>query len=327
MNFNKYIFKPIDKKYQPVFKLNGDIIDCATAIRIYRRLNRLFKYGTDIERNGVENYKAYKIKCDMFRRCYTYKHEVDTKRAKIGSERGYENCFVSSEWLKYEDFEDWINLNWYELTEGKISIDKDIMIPGNIMYGPKTCLLIPLRINEFFVNSIKARNIHMYRGDARYRSSVKDFYTGKIIHISGNNLDEAIYKTLDEKNRQLKENVIPYFNKIVHPDYKDSPMVNLVRDTLNNFDFHNIKLMTEKDLIQSQAYIDHVAATLEIFLNIIVKDVYNNMNLKDRKQFFEVADESEVKKALEDEENEALGDNENFRFSLLRPNGLLQLIF
>lgn len=54
----------------------------------------------------------------------------------------YKGCEVSQEWSRLSGFQDWIkdkNLNW--------QIDKDLLVLGNKIYGPDTCLMLPRSVN------------------------------------------------------------------------------------------------------------------------------------------------------------------------------------
>lgn len=50
-------------------------------------------------------------------------------------------------------------INRYEC-KGRLHVDKDILHPGNKVYSPENCILLPQRINElFFVSSRGTSNL------------------------------------------------------------------------------------------------------------------------------------------------------------------------
>jgi hypothetical protein len=75
---------------------------------------------------------------DMLMRCYSAKYQ-----SKYPT---YQGCFVCPEWLLFSNFKDWMKgRDWQGL-----ELDKDIIIPGNKEYSPRTCALIPDWLNKFF---------------------------------------------------------------------------------------------------------------------------------------------------------------------------------
>lgn len=63
----------------------------------------------------------------------------------------YGTCEVCQEWMVFQNFARWWNDNYYVVNE-RLHLDKDILFPGNKIYSPKTCLLVPQRINMLFLN-------------------------------------------------------------------------------------------------------------------------------------------------------------------------------
>lgn len=75
------------------------------------------------------------------------------------SERKISSIFSSGQsklWHNYQNFAQWFNENRYDV-EGRLHIDKDILYPGNKIYCPDTCLLVPQRINMLFLNKSNKR--------------------------------------------------------------------------------------------------------------------------------------------------------------------------
>ena len=53
--------------------------------------------------------------------------------------------------MNFQNFAEWYEENKYEVHGEKIHLDKDILIKGNKIYSPETCLLVPQRINDLFI--------------------------------------------------------------------------------------------------------------------------------------------------------------------------------
>lgn len=56
---------------------------------------------------------------------------------------GYRDVTVHPDWLQFSNFKAWMEQqDW----QGR-SLDKDLLMPGNTVYGPATCVFIPQGIN------------------------------------------------------------------------------------------------------------------------------------------------------------------------------------
>lgn len=101
-------------------------------------------YGKYLSKVDGKITDAYNVWHDMIRRCYS-----ETAKEKFPAY--YHICMVSKLWHNYQTFAEWFDNNKYNVG-GRLHIDKDILFPGNKMYNPETCLLVPQRINMLFVN-------------------------------------------------------------------------------------------------------------------------------------------------------------------------------
>lgn len=82
---------------------------------------------------------------DMIRRCYS---EKELSRAPT-----YAGCAVVNDWLMFSNFKGWMDVqDW----EGK-ALDKDILIEGNKVYGPDTCVFVSSKVNNFVLASDASR--------------------------------------------------------------------------------------------------------------------------------------------------------------------------
>ncbi len=74
----------------------------------------------------------------MLERCYTkYNHISST----------YAECSVVPEWHTFSNFREWY------LQQGDVTgkaLDKDILYPGNKVYGPDTCVFVEPALNNLF---------------------------------------------------------------------------------------------------------------------------------------------------------------------------------
>lgn len=69
----------------------------------------------------------------------------------------YEGCDIAEEWRDYQTFAEWYYTHWQRLPGVHLSVDKDLLIPGNRIYGPEYCVMIPKEINSYIVGCTGAR--------------------------------------------------------------------------------------------------------------------------------------------------------------------------
>lgn len=96
-----------------------------------------------------KNRKIYKLWQSMLQRCYDNKLKEKFET--------YKGCTVCKEWHNFQNFARWYNENYYEVKGEIICLDKDILIKGNKIYSPETCIFAPTHINNIFTKSDKSR--------------------------------------------------------------------------------------------------------------------------------------------------------------------------
>ena len=174
------------------------------------------KYKT---RENRKKTKCYNTWMHMLERCY------DEKLHK--KHPTYKDCKVSEEWHNFQNFAKWYDENYYEIEGERMCLDKDILVKGNKIYSPETCIFVPQTINSLFT---KRQN---YRGESVIGTSPKNSKyvvhcsiinpeTGKskIKHLGYYDTQEKafeIYKYHKEKN--IKEVADYYKDKILEKLY------------------------------------------------------------------------------------------------------------
>lgn len=93
--------------------------------------------------------KEYTAWHSMLQRCYD---PYELNRCPT-----YINCFVCNEWHNFQNFAKWYKENYYECNDEKMCLDKDILIKGNKIYSPDTCMIVPERINTLFLKQKSVR--------------------------------------------------------------------------------------------------------------------------------------------------------------------------
>ena len=97
--------------------------------------------------NGA-NIKSYDTWSSMVKRCYS--------PVSLEKHPTYRGCSVVPEWLSFSAFESWYRNNYFE----GAALDKDLLVPGNKVYGPDTCVFVHPSLNSLLVDSRRNRGNH-----------------------------------------------------------------------------------------------------------------------------------------------------------------------
>jgi hypothetical protein len=149
--------------------------------------------------------KAYRYWNVLLERCYDEKfHEAHPM---------YKDCYVCEKWHCFQNFAEWFYKNYYEIGEGRMHLDKDIIFEGNKEYSPSKCIFVPQRINMIFMTRSKSNNLPtgIYKTKSTERYSVN--YNGSS-YGTYNTLDEAINIYNDQKRKHIKQVAFEYKDKI-----------------------------------------------------------------------------------------------------------------
>lgn len=132
-------------------------------------------YITNTVVNGRREYCPYYMTWrSMLVRCYSDKNH---KRKPT-----YCGCSVSTEWLTFSIFKQWMKLHKWE---GK-ALDKDVIKPNNKLYSPDTCVFISVAINNILNNHKAGRGdypqgVNLYRRSNKFRAQIS--VASKRIHL------------------------------------------------------------------------------------------------------------------------------------------------
>lgn len=96
--------------------------------------------------------KAMKCWMNMLKRAYNEHF--------LGLHPTYKGCEVCKEWLNFQNFYKWYNENFYSVDDYVMCLDKDILLKGNKLYSPETCVFVPHFINKMFTKRDNGRGIY-----------------------------------------------------------------------------------------------------------------------------------------------------------------------
>ena len=154
---------------------------------------------------------AYRIWTDMIARCYD--------KVRYPKYKTYNDCFVCDEWHCYANFKKWYDENFYKIDDEQMCIDKDIIIKGNKVYSPDTCVFVPQRINKLFVNNKACRGeyplgvclISGHQGLFAARMKVNNKDSKSTYHHTP---EEAFYSYKKMKEQRIKDIANEYKSRI-----------------------------------------------------------------------------------------------------------------
>jgi hypothetical protein len=78
----------------------------------------------------------YAMWLEMLRRCYDPR--------LVARYPHFEGCTVCDRWHRLSNFWDWLAPHW----ESGLYLTKDIIVPGNKVYGPGMCCCVPLGLHQ-----------------------------------------------------------------------------------------------------------------------------------------------------------------------------------
>ena len=170
------------------------------------------KYKTS--KNGKAT-KCYKTWIDMLERCYSSKcHDKYPT---------YKRCTVCEEWLCFQNFAKWYHENYYNISNERMELDKDILYKGNKIYSPDTCVFVPQRINKLFVKCDKNRGSEII--GVSYNEKTNKYLAqcnidGKILNLGRYSTPQEAFRVYKRyKEKIIKEVIDSYEGIIPEPHY------------------------------------------------------------------------------------------------------------
>lgn len=144
----------------------------------------------------------------MLQRCYNEKRLAKTPT--------YRDCEVCKEWHNFQVFAEWYTKQKYYGCG--YQIDKDLLVEGNKVYSPETCVLAPAIINSLFTGS--SPNKTKYPIGVCWHKSIKKYVVQ--ISIDGqmhrvgyfDNVEDAENTYNLAKKARVKELALEWENRI-----------------------------------------------------------------------------------------------------------------
>ncbi len=129
----------------------------------------------------------------------------------------YENCSVCEEWHSFQNFAKWYEENYYEIEGERMELDKDILVKGNKVYSPETCVFVPNRINLFLNKRQNLRGslpigVTYKSGDtSRFVSRCNNPLTGIREYLGVYNTPEEAFYTYKSRKEAIAKELANYY--------------------------------------------------------------------------------------------------------------------
>lgn len=163
--------------------------------------------GSKYQIHNLNRTKEYKIWNSILQRCFDKK----TKEKWTV----YNDAICCEEWLLFDNFYNWLHKqdNFEQWFNGeKWDIDKDILIKGNKLYSPETCLLVPHNINSLFTKSNKTRGkypIGVVKHGKKYQANCQNMLDNKRKYLGTYDNPQSAFRVY----KRYKENLIKQIAK------------------------------------------------------------------------------------------------------------------
>tara|TARA_R100000353_G_scaffold171484_1_gene135914 strand:- start:41 stop:781 length:741 start_codon:yes stop_codon:yes gene_type:complete len=129
----------------------------------------------------------------------------------------YKDCTLDTKWYKLSAFKEWIE-QWDDYKNKEV--DKDILIPGNLHYGPDTCLMVRRVVNAWF-------KPHFNHGDlprgvtwnSSWRKTGKGKpYRAQITPIGGKRTHLGYFDTIEEASAVFESERIKQIDILIETE-------------------------------------------------------------------------------------------------------------
>ena len=150
----------------------------------------------------------------------------DPKWLTVPGKEYYVDCTLDPRWYKLSVFKEWIE-KWDDF-ENK-EVDKDILIPGNKVYGPDTCLMVRPIVNAWFKPTFKGDLPRGVSWNSTWKKGKSpNPYRAQITPIGGKRTLLGYYATIEEASavfeKARKEQIKVLIETETDPKVKNAMM-------------------------------------------------------------------------------------------------------
>ena len=154
--------------------------------------------------------RMYNVWHRMISRCYYQNIQFRSKHLT------YVDCDVLDDWLDYQKFAEWYSN--HDFSGLGYDLDKDILLPNNKLYSPKTCCFVPQELNKILTDSRAARSknpqgVSFNKPMGKYFASMK--IEGKKQHLGYFDCPQEAYQVYKSaKEHHVKAKALEWKDRI-----------------------------------------------------------------------------------------------------------------
>jgi hypothetical protein len=133
---------------------------------------------------------------NMLTRCYSNSYQL-RKPAYIG-------CVVCAEWLVFSNFKRWMEgQDW-----GGKELDKDLLVSGNKIYSPETCVFINESVNLFLTDRANRREkwmtgVDFHKISGKFRAQCRNQITKNKEYLGLFDSESAAHATWKKRKHEI----------------------------------------------------------------------------------------------------------------------------
>lgn len=138
----------------------------------------------------------YEKWANLLIRCYSHSYQSRYPT--------YAGCEVCAEWLIFSRFKAWMSgLDWFGL-----ELDKDLLRPGNKVYGPENCVFVSRRLNRFTVDAGAIRGdwpigVSWDKRKEQFKAGCSNPFTGKHDNLGYFDCPNAAHEAWRQRKHEL----------------------------------------------------------------------------------------------------------------------------
>ena len=162
--------------------------------------------------------RSYQVWGRMMARCYGEKRFIKAPT--------YKDCTVCEEWHNFQNFAKWYEESYYEIIGDRVELDKDILIKGNKLYSPSTCICVPGKINCMFTKTDSKRGefpigVYYCKTREKFIAQCHMIKLGRQEYLGAyETQDEAFLSYKKFKEKYIKDTANEYRDKIPNKLYE-----------------------------------------------------------------------------------------------------------
>ena len=166
---------------KPIYGVGINDSDCVVAKRINGKL-LLCPF-----------YKTWK---SMLMRCYSEKWQEKYPT--------YNACTVCEEWLTFSNFRSWMDSQYWYMMQ----LDKDLLIEGNKVYSPESCIFVSGQLNLFTSRNEEKRGdypigVHFNKEKGKLQARCRNPFTKKEEYLGQFDCQNEAHKAWKARKHEL----------------------------------------------------------------------------------------------------------------------------